>query len=136
MMQKEDFSLGGEQSGHIIIRKYAATGDGILTAMMLCEEVCDQKITLSMLKSGLNIYPQITRNIPVRDKDRVFSDSSVISAYESVKRDIADKGRALLRKSGTEPVVRIMIESETEELCSCYADRIRNAIEGGGHTVD
>ena len=136
MMQKEDFSLGGEQSGHIIIRKYAITGDGILTAMMLCEEVCDQKSTLSMLKSGLNIYPQITRNIPVRDKDRVFSDSSVISAYESVKKDIADKGRALLRKSGTEPVVRIMIESETEELCSCYADRIRNAIEGGGHTVD
>ncbi len=130
-----DFSLGGEQSGHIIIKKYATTGDGLLTAIMICEELCDKKARLAELCEGLCLYPQYTRNIRVRDKERVMSDSAVLSALNEVLGLIGDSGRALIRKSGTEPLVRIMIECESESKCEEYAEKIADAIISGGHAV-
>ena len=135
-MQEGGYSLGGEQSGHIIIKKYATTGDGILTAIMLAEEVCDKKCTLSRLTAGLEIYPQTTASIRVASKDAVFKDEGVKAALEEVRADIGDEGRVLLRKSGTEPVVRIMVESKSLSLCETYTEKIAGAIERGGHIVD
>ena len=134
-MQEKDYSLGGEASGHIILKKYATTGDGLLTAIMVAEELCDTKRTLSVLTAGLELYPQLTKNLRVKDKDAVMGDAGVKAALSEVEALIGGKGRALLRKSGTEPLIRIMIESESEEACAAYADRIARAIEEGGHTL-
>jgi phosphoglucosamine mutase len=132
-MQEKDLSLGGEQSGHIIMRKYATTGDGILTAIMLAEELCDTKRTLSELCEGVNLYPQYIKNIKVRDKDAVLEDDGVQVAVKDVMEKIGERGRVLLRKSGTESVIRIMIECESEEKSREYAELIATAIKKGGH---
>lgn len=132
-MQKKNYSLGGEQSGHIIIKKYATTGDGILTAIMIAEEMCDSKLPLSELCSSVTLYPQYTKNVRVKDKGAVLNDSAVLKEKEEVEKLINKKGRALLRQSGTEPVIRIMIESESEEKCVEYAKRIAECIEERGH---
>ncbi len=132
-MQNNDYVLGGEQSGHIILKKYATTGDGLLTAIMLAEEVCDTKLSLASLTEGLSLYPQYMQNLRVKDKTQVLSDASVKKALDEVEALIAGNGRALLRPSGTEPVIRIMIESETEEKCKAYAEIIAKAIINGGH---
>ncbi len=132
-MQDNDYSLGGEQSGHIILKKYATTGDGLLTAIMIVEELCDSKSTLSKLVEPLKLYPQYTKNIRVKSKDDVFADENVIASLDEVNKLINGNGRALLRKSGTEPVIRIMIEAETEEKCIEYADIIAKAVTDGGH---
>ena len=134
-MQDNDYSLGGEQSGHIILKKYATTGDGLLTAIMVTEELCDTKSTISKLVEPLKLYPQYTKNIRVKSKDDVFADENVMSALDIVNNLIDGKGRALLRKSGTEPVIRIMIEAETEEKCVEYAEIIAKAVTDGGHNV-
>ena len=134
-MQKGDYCLGGEQSGHIIIKKYATTGDGILTAIMLAEEVCDSKLPLSKLASDVTLYPQYTRNIRVKDKAATVSDEVVLQEVKKVTELINGKGRVLLRQSGTEPVVRIMLECETEEKCVSYADLISNVICERGHSL-
>ncbi len=134
-MQEKDYSLGGEQSGHIILKKYATTGDGLLTAIMLAEEVCDQKTTLSKLAEPVKLYPQYTKNVQVKDKAAVLADQEVLEELATVESLINGKGRALLRQSGTEPVIRIMIESEKWETCVEYADRIANKILQGGHGV-
>ena len=134
-IKANDFSLGGEQSGHIIIKKYATTGDGLLTAIMICEELCDKKAKLGELYEGLMIYPQYTRNVRVRDKERVLSDSNVLEQLHSVEKEIGSDGRVLLRKSGTEPVIRIMIECSDENKCEEYAERIAAAIIDGGHAI-
>lgn len=133
-MQENDYSLGGEQSGHIIIKKYATTGDGILTALMLAEEMCDTKSSLSKLRGEVKLYPQYMKNVRVKDKEGAISDPCVIEAVRKVEERIDGKGRVLLRKSGTEPVVRIMIECEEESLCTLYAEEIAEAISKGGHT--
>lgn len=135
-MQENDYSLGGEQSGHIILKKYATTGDGILTAIMLAEELCDAKSTLAKLAEPLKVYPQYTKNIRVKSKDAVFADENVTAALEKVNELIGGEGRALLRKSGTEPVVRIMIESTSEEKCKEYAEIIAKPIIDGGHSAE
>ncbi len=134
-MQNNDFSLGGEQSGHIILKKYATTGDGILTAIMLTEEMCDRKLSLSTLTEGLMLYPQYLVNLRVNDKDAVMNDSEVLKAKDEVEKIIDGKGRALLRQSGTEPVIRVMIEAETQELCEKYAGMIADVIKERGHVV-
>ena len=131
-MQKGDYSLGGEQSGHIIMRKYATTGDGILTAIMVCEELCDRKTTLSDLAIPLKLYPQYTKNVRVTDKRKALESPVVKERFNEVQGLIGDNGRALLRESGTEPVVRIMIECEDEKTCRKYADMISDAMEGEG----
>ena len=135
-MQNGDYDLGGEQSGHIIIKKYATTGDGLLTAIMVTEELCDTKCRLSELCERLTLYPQYVKNIRVRDKRKAICDPRVQKAVDEVNLAIGGKGRVLLRESGTEPVVRIMIECESYERCSSYAEKIANAISDGGHGCD
>ena len=132
-MQNNNYSLGGEQSGHVIIKKYATTGDGILTAIMLAEEICDRKLSLSKLTEPLMLYPQHIVNIRVKDKDAVMNDADVLAEKDKVEELISGNGRALLRQSGTEPLIRIMIESETMELCEKYAEMIKKVILDKGH---
>ena len=132
-MQNNDFSLGGEQSGHIILKKYATTGDGILTAIMLAEEMCDRKMSLGKLAEPLMLYPQHLVNLRVKDKSAVMNDAEVLETKENVNTLINGNGRALLRESGTEPVIRIMIEAETTELCEEYAEKIAKVIRERGH---
>jgi len=135
-MQANDYAIGGEQSGHIIMKKYATTGDGILTAIMIAEEICDSKSSLAQLAEPIKFYPQYLKNLRVKDKAAVFADTNVLAAKDAVEKLINGKGRALLRQSGTEPVVRVMIESETQEQCVEYAEMIAKAIMEGGHCVE
>ncbi len=127
-MQEKDYDLGGEQSGHIIMKKYATTGDGLLTAIMIAEELCDRKTTLSKLSEPVFLYPQFTQNVRVNDKKAVITNSTVLDAVKTVEEKIGGKGRVLLRESGTEPVIRVMVECESEELCREYAGDIVNVI--------
>lgn len=129
-MQKGDLALGGEQSGHIILKKYATSGDGLLTAIMLCEELCDRKAPLSSLCRGLRLYPQFTKNIPVSDREAALEDEGVRSVLLHIERELEGKGRIVLRKSGTEPVIRVMVEAESEEECRSYAEKMAKSIEG------
>ena len=126
-MQKNDFDIGGEQSGHIILKKYATTGDGLLTAIMITEELCDRKTTLSKLASPVSLYPQFTQNVRVSDKS-VAKKKSVLDKVCQIEKLINGNGRVLLRESGTEPVVRVMVECESEELCRKYASEIADEI--------
>ena len=135
-MQNNDYSLGGEQSGHIILKKYATTGDGILTAIMIAEEMCDRKSSLGKLVEPIMLYPQHIVNIRVKDKAAVMADQDVLAQKQEVEKLIDGNGRALLRESGTEPVIRIMIESETEELCKKYASMIENVIRQNSHAIE
>ena len=132
-MQENDYSLGGEQSGHIILKKYATTGDGVLTAIMITEELCDLKTSLSKLTSEITLYPQHTKNVRVKDKNVVLGDEKIQKAMEEIKAEINGKGRILLRKSGTEPVIRIMAECETKEKCEKYCDIISKLIIERGY---
>ena len=132
-MQKNGYSFGGEQSGHIILKKYATTGDGILTAIMLAEEVCDSKLSLCELAEPVALYPQKMKNLRVKDKMAVLNDAAVSASKEEVEKLIDGKGRALLRQSGTEPVIRIMVEAESEELCDKYIDMIEKVVIERGH---
>ncbi len=132
-MQNNDYSLGGEQSGHIILKKYATTGDGLLTAIMLAEEMCDRKMSLSKLAEPVMLYPQHMINVRVKDKAAVMNDAAVLAKLDEVEALINGNGRALLRQSGTEPVIRIMIESESIELCEKYAQMIADTVKNGGH---
>ncbi len=135
-MQGHDYSIGGEPTGHIIIKKYATTGDGILTAIMLAEEVCDSKASLAKLAEPIRFYPQYQKNVRVKNKDAVLADTKVQKAKDEVEKLINKKGRALLRKSGTESVIRVMVESETQEACVEYVNKIVKAIAEGGHCVE
>jgi len=135
-MQSSDYKLGGEQSGHIILKKYATTGDGILTAIMLLEEVCDTKLSLAELVKDLKLYPQKLKNVKVRDKAETLADADVNVALKQVNDMINGNGRVLLRQSGTEPKIRIMVEAETEELCDKYIDIIAKVIIEKGYQVD
>ncbi len=132
-MQECDYSLGGEQSGHIIMKKYATTGDGLLTAVMLTEEVLDKKLSLSELTEGLVLYPQYTVNVRVKDKSAVMRDPEVMAAKGEIERKIGGRGRILLRKSGTEPVVRVMVECEGEDTSREYAESVADKILALGY---
>ena len=133
-MQENDYGLGGEQSGHIIMKKYATTGDGLLTAIMVTEEICDSKLSLAKLAEPVKTYPQLTKNVRVKDKTAAVSDADVLAEVKAVEELINGKGRVLLRQSGTEPVVRVMVESEenTEE----YVDRVLDKIIAKGHKAE
>ena len=123
-MSANGYCLGGEQSGHIILSKYATTGDGILTAIKIMEAVKDSKLTLSKLAEPVKMLPQVTKNIRVSDKKAVRSNEKVLAAVESVKTRLGNEGRILLRESGTEPVIRIMVEADTEEICNAYTEEV------------
>ncbi len=134
-MQEKGYSIGGEQSGHIIIKKYATTGDGLLTAIMVAEEICDSKSSLSSLVEDVMVYPQYLKNVRVSDKDEVMNDKNVLTSVKDVEKIINGKGRVLLRQSGTEPLIRVMVEAESEEKCHEYADIIVKAIVDGGYQI-
>ncbi len=136
MMQAHDYSLGGEPSGHIILRKYATTGDGILTAIMLIEQMCERKADLRRLTEGLTLYPQCLINVRVKDKAAVMADAQVQATLRAITADIGREGRVLLRESGTEPVVRVMVETADASACRTFAERIVDAVKQGGHTLD
>ena len=135
-MQNNDYVIGGEQSGHIIMKKYATTGDGILTAIMLAEEICDSKTTLSKLAEPIKLYPQYLESVRVKDKTAAVEDKNVKRAVENAEKLINKKGRVLIRQSGTEPVIRVMVEAETYENCVDYTKSIISAIRDGGHCIE
>jgi phosphoglucosamine mutase len=132
-MQKNDYCLGGEQSGHIILKKYATTGDGILTAIMITEELCDSKLKLSKLTEALKFYPQYTKSVKVKDKSAAVNDPEVLRAVRDAESVINGRGRVLLRQSGTEPVIRVMVESESS--CRELVDMIVSTVIERGHGV-
>ncbi len=129
-MVQNNHMIGGEQSGHIILRKYATTGDGILTSIMLMEAMIEQKTTLSKLAEPMKMYPQVLVNLRVADKDAVLNDPAVLKAARLAEEALAGSGRVVLRKSGTEPVVRVMAEAATEEACREAVDSIVRVIQG------
>ena len=135
-MQSDGYSLGGEQSGHIIIKKYATTGDGILTAIMVAEEVLERKEKLSKLVAPVHLLPQRLKNVRVTNKAAVMDDEAVLAKFKEVNEEIGDNGRALLRQSGTEPVVRIMLECPTVKECDEYIEKIYNVIKKRGYVCE
>lgn len=112
--------LGGEQSGHIIFSKHATTGDGILTSLMIMEAVINKKSTLGTLASEVKIYPQLLKNVPVADKKAAMENPAVTEAIEKAALELGTDGRILVRESGTEPVIRVMVEAESDEICAKY----------------
>lgn len=135
-MTQNGHSLGGEQSGHIIFSKYAVTGDGVLTSLMLMEVMLEKKEKLSELRKDLKIYPQVLENVRVADKPAARNDADVIAATKKVEEALGDNGRILLRESGTEPVIRVMVEAGTQELCHEYVDQVVKVLKEKGHIVE
>lgn len=123
-MQQNGCRIGGEQSGHIIFSKYASTGDGILTSLKMMEVMLAKKQTMSQLCEGLTIYPQVLENVRVADKAQALANPKVQAAIDQVSKELGDTGRILVRESGTEPVIRVMVEAETEEICQKYVDMV------------
>lgn len=128
--------LGGEQSGHIIFSKYASTGDGIITALKMMEVMLAKKKTLSELASPVTIYPQLLKNVKVLDKTAAQNDADVIAAVESVKNALGDEGRILVRESGTEPLIRVMVEAGDDETCEKYVNQVIDVLERKGHVIN
>ena len=127
--------LGGEQSGHIIFSKYASTGDGILTSLKIMEAMLGKKKTLSQLCDGFTVYPQVLKNIRVTDKATAQNDPDVQAAVAEIAAKLGDSGRILVRESGTEPVVRVMVEASSKEICEKYVDFVIDAICRKGYAV-
>ena len=135
-MLENNYSIGGEQSGHIIFSKYAATGDGILTSLMLMEACVEKKATLCDLAKEMKVYPQILRNVRVADKIAARENPKVKEAVEAAARALGTDGRILVRESGTEPLIRVMVEAGTEEICAEHVDRVVKVIESEGLIVE
>ena len=127
--------IGGEQSGHIIFSKYASTGDGILTSLKIMEVMLARKKTLSQLCEGFTFYPQVLKNVRVADKAAAQADPDVQAAVASVAATLGDTGRILVRESGTEPVIRVMVEAENKVLCNDLVDSVVDVIKRKGHAV-
>lgn len=135
-MMQNNHSLGGEQSGHIIFSKYAVTGDGILTSLMIMEVIQEMKRPLSELMTGLHIYPQLLVNVKVKDKAAAREDKDVKAIAKEVEEKLGDEGRLLLRESGTEPLVRVMVEAETDAICKTCTDKVVAVLRDKGHVVE
>ena len=129
LLKEKGYSIGGEQSGHIIFNKYGTTGDGILTAIKLLEVLADKKSTFSLLYSGLEMYPQYSKNIRVNDMDVVLNNTALKLLIKDIENDLGEKGRLIIRKSGTEPLIRIMVEHQQDEVCIQNVERIIDCIE-------
>ena len=134
-MMKNGCRIGGEQSGHIIFSKYASTGDGILTSLKIMEVMMARKKKLSELAEGFTVYPQVLTNVRVTDKKAAQDDVDVQAAVKKVTEELGDTGRILVRESGTEPVVRVMVEAESEEVCQKYVDMVVGVIEEKGYVT-
>lgn len=134
-MTKNGCRIGGEQSGHIIFSKYASTGDGILTSLKMMEVMLARKKKMSELSEGFTVYPQVLKNIRVNNKADAQKDNDVQAAVKAVAEKLGDSGRILVRESGTEPVIRVMVEAESEETCQKYVDEVIAVIKAKGHAV-
>lgn len=132
-MTNNGYTLGGEQSGHIIFSKYASTGDGILTSLMIMEVMLEKKMSISELLKDIVIYPQLLVNVKVHDKQAAREDAVVKEAAARVEQELGDEGRLLLRESGTEPLIRVMVEAKTDELCEKYVKVVTDALKKQGH---
>lgn len=133
-MLKNGFVLGGEQSGHIIFSKHARTGDGILTSLLIMEVILEKKQSLGTLASEVKIYPQLLKNVRVTDKKTARENPAVQEAVQKVTEELGSDGRILVRESGTEPVIRVMVEAATDEICEKYVDSVVKVIEEQGLT--
>lgn len=134
-MRANGHLIGGEQSGHIIFSKYATTGDGLITAIKVMQVMLDTKLPLSKLASPVTIYPQVLKNVIVDDKDGTMADPAVAASVAKVEGELGGTGRVLLRKSGTEPVLRVMAEAQTDERCEAAVDEIIEAMRASGHLI-
>ena len=132
-MRENGHIIGGEQSGHIIFAKYATTGDGLITAIKVMQVMLESKLPLSKLCAPVTIYPQVLKNVVVDDKDATLADPAVTAAVERVEAGLGGTGRVLLRKSGTEPVLRVMAEAETDARCEAAVDEIIDAMRVNNH---
>ena len=134
-MSKNGYRIGGEQSGHIIFSKYATTGDGILTSLKMMEVMLAKKKTLHQLASPVTIYPQVLKNIKVIDKAAAQNDPDVQAAVAKVAAKLGDDGRILVRESGTEPLVRVMVEAGTHDICQECVDSVIEVIKAKGYAI-
>lgn len=134
-MAQNGHCLGGEQSGHIIFSKNATTGDGILTSLKVMEVILEKKQTLGKLASEIQIYPQVLKNVKVKSKTEAQDDTDVQAEVEKVAEALGDTGRILLRQSGTEPVIRVMVEAQTDEICEKYVDQVIAVMKEKGHLL-
>ena len=134
-MRQNGHIIGGEQSGHIIFGRYATTGDGLLTAIKVMECITESKQPLSVLASGMTIYPQKLKNVVVTDKDETLNCQEVKAAVKKVEADLGDEGRVVLRKSGTEPLLRVMVEATSDALCEEKVDEIIAAMQAAGKLI-
>ena len=132
-MVKNGHRIGGEQSGHIIFSKYATTGDGILTAIKMMEVMLEKKSSLAKLAEPVKIYPQVLKNVRMKSKPEAQNDPDVQNAVKKVADSLGTSGRILVRESGTEPVIRVMVEAETKEECESYVDSVIKVIQDKGH---
>ena len=134
-MSQHGCRLGGEESGHIIFSKYATTGDGILTSLKLAEVMMARKKKMSELASDLVMYPHVLKNVRVLDKAGTLGDENVKKVIDEVAAELGDNGRILVRESGTEPVIRVMVEAKDPEVCNAQVDRVVSVIEADGWVV-
>lgn len=134
-MKENDHMIGGEQSGHVIFRKYAHTGDGLITAIMVMSVMIDTNLPLSALAAGCDMYPQVLKNVEVDDKDGALQDPAVQKSVEECTAELGENGRVLLRKSGTEPVLRVMAEAGTLDACERNVNHIIDAMKKSGHLL-
>ena len=134
-MSANGHCLGGEQSGHIIFSKNATTGDGILTSLKVMEAMLEKKQSLGKLASEVEIFPQVLKNVKVKDKKAAQDDAAVQAEVAKVTESLGDDGRILLRQSGTEPVVRVMVEAPSLEICEKYVDQVIQIMKTQGHVL-
>jgi phosphoglucosamine mutase len=135
-MVQNGHRIGGEQSGHIIFTKYATTGDGILTSLKMAEVILAKEKPLSELAAPVVFYPQVLKNVRVKSKPEAQNDEHVKMAVKNVEEALGDRGRILVRESGTEPVIRVMVEADTEEICEKFVDYVIQVIKAKGHVVE
>lgn len=134
-MSQNGHCLGGEQSGHIIFSKHANTGDGILTSLKIMETILEKKLPLAKLAEEVEIFPQVLKNVKVKDKKAAQDDPAVRAEVDKVTEALGDDGRILLRQSGTEPVVRVMVEASSLETCEKYVDQVIQVMKSQGHLL-
>src|SRR5574344_825679 len=135
-MYEKDIELGGEQSGHIILKKFANTGDGMLTSLKIMEAMIEAKSDLKSLVRDLKIFPQVLINVRVKDKNTVLDNEAVKKSIDEVEKTLSDSGRVLVRKSGTEPLIRVMVEAQNQELAEKSADKIVTTMKSNGLSLD
>lgn len=135
-MMENGYSIGGEQSGHVIFSRYAQTGDGILTSLMIMEACVEKKATLCDLAKEMKVYPQLLRNVRVADKKTARENPEVVKAVEAAAEALGEDGRILVRESGTEPLIRVMVEAKTDEICREHVENVIKVMEAQGLVVE